>query len=85
MFTTICPKKQQTSDNLIVEDNCFIIEIFDKCSLSGILRGCLNQLKLSLEKITVDNWYCEILYFMKIAFIFFIFARANFSDSRRTN
>ena len=30
MFTTMCPKEQQTSDNLIAEDNCFIIEIFDK-------------------------------------------------------
>ena len=25
-----CPKEQQTSDNLIVKDYCFIIEIFDK-------------------------------------------------------
>ena len=30
MFTTMCPKEQQTSDNLIVKDCCFIIEIFDK-------------------------------------------------------
>ena len=30
MFTTMCPKKQQTSGNLIVKDYCFIIEIFDK-------------------------------------------------------
>ena len=39
MFTTMCPEEQQTSDNLIV-----IIEIFDKFSFSGILRGCLNHL-----------------------------------------
>ena len=26
----LCPKEQQTSDNLIVKDYCFIIEIFDK-------------------------------------------------------
>ena len=39
MFTTMCHKEQQTSDDLIVEDNCFIIEIFDKCSFSGILSG----------------------------------------------
>ena len=40
MFTTKtkCPKAQQTSDNLIVKDYCFIIEIFDKFSYSGILR-----------------------------------------------
>ena len=37
MFATICPTEQQTSDNLIVKDNCFIIEIFDKFSFSGIL------------------------------------------------
>ena len=30
VFTTMCPEDQQTSDNLIVKDNCFIIEIFDK-------------------------------------------------------
>ena len=44
MFTTMCPKEQQTSDNLIVKDNCFIAEIFDKGSISGILRGCLSHL-----------------------------------------
>ena len=44
MFTTICPEKQQTSDNLIVKDNCFIMEIFDKFSFSGIFRGCLSHL-----------------------------------------
>ena len=44
MFRTMCPEKQQTSDNLIVNDSCFIIEIFDKFSFSGILRGCLSNL-----------------------------------------
>ena len=36
MFTTMCPKEQQTSDNLIVKDNCFIIEIFDKGDVRSI-------------------------------------------------
>ena len=41
----MCPEEQQTSDNLIVKDyHRFIIEIFDKFSFSGILRGCLNRL-----------------------------------------
>ena len=46
MFTTMCPEEQQTSNNLIVKDNCFIIEIpaYDKCNLSGILSGCLGHL-----------------------------------------
>ena len=44
VFTAMRPKKQQASDNLIVKGNCFIIEIFDKCSFSGILRGCLRHL-----------------------------------------
>ena len=44
VFTTMCPKEQQTSDNLIVKDYSFIIEIFDKFSFSGILRGCLSHL-----------------------------------------
>ena len=38
MFTTMCPKEQQTSDNLIVKDYCFIIEIFDKGSVKLIKR-----------------------------------------------
>ena len=44
MFTTMCPKEQQTSDDLIVKDYCFISEIFDKFSFSGILTGCLSHL-----------------------------------------
>ena len=43
MFTTMFPKEQQTSDNLIVKDYCFI-EIFDKFSFIGILRGCSSHL-----------------------------------------
>ena len=43
MFTTMRPKKQQTIDTLIVKDNCFIIEIFDKFSFSGTVRGCLSH------------------------------------------
>ena len=31
-----------TDDNLIVKDYCFIVEIFDKFSFSGILRECLT-------------------------------------------
>ena len=37
-------EEQQISDNLIVKDYCFIIEIFEKFSFSGILRGCLSHL-----------------------------------------
>ena len=44
MFTTMYPKEQQTSDNLIVKDYCFIIEIRDKFGFIGILRGCLSHL-----------------------------------------
>ena len=44
MFTTMCPQEQQTSDNLIVKDYCFVIEIFDTFSISGILRGCSSHL-----------------------------------------
>ena len=44
VFTAMFPKEQQTSDNLIVKDNCFIIEIFDKYSFSGVLRGYLSRL-----------------------------------------
>ena len=43
MFTTMCPKEQQTSDNLIIKDYNFIIEISDKFSFSGILRGCFRS------------------------------------------
>ena len=41
VFTTMFPKEQQTSDNLIVKDCCFII---DKFIFSGVLRGCLSNL-----------------------------------------
>ena len=44
MFTTMCPKEQQTNDNLIVKAYYFIIEIFDKFGFSGIPRGCLSHL-----------------------------------------
>ena len=36
MFTTMCPNAQQTSDNLIVEDYCFIIEIIVNRKKSGL-------------------------------------------------
>ena len=55
MFTTMCPEEQQTSDNLIVKDYCFIIEIFDKFSFSGILRGCLSHLNECLERISISQ------------------------------
>ena len=38
VFTTMCPKEQQTSDKLIIKDNCFIIEIFDKGPVKRIKR-----------------------------------------------
>ena len=34
----MCPKEQQTSDNLIVKDHCFIIDIFDKGPVKLIWR-----------------------------------------------
>ena len=40
----MCPKEQQTNNTLIGKDNCFIIELFDKFSFSGILRRCLSHL-----------------------------------------
>ena len=50
VFTTMCPKEQQTSDNLIVKDYYFIIEMFDKCSFSGILRGYLSHFNESWKE-----------------------------------
>ena len=44
MLTTMCPKEQHTSDNLTVKDYCFIVEIFDIFSVSGVLWGCLSHL-----------------------------------------
>ena len=55
VFTTMCPKEQQTSDNLIVKDDYFIIEIFDKFNFSGILRGCLRHFNWSLQKISISQ------------------------------
>ena len=50
VFTTMFPEEHQTSDNLIVEDYCFIIELFDKFSFSGIVRGCLSHLNEAQKK-----------------------------------
>ena len=44
VFTTMWLKEQKTSDNLIVKNYCFITEIFNKSSFSGIFRGCLSHL-----------------------------------------
>ena len=48
VFTTVCPKEQQTSDNLIIKDNCFIIEMFDKRSFhsSVIFTVCVKLVPL---------------------------------------
>ena len=43
VFTTMCPKEQQTRDNLIVKDHCFIIEIFDKGPVQLIKRVFENS------------------------------------------
>ena len=46
MFTTMCPKEQQTSDNLIVKDYCFIMQIFDKGPVKLIKRVKIAHLFL---------------------------------------
>ena len=50
VFTTIFLEEQQTSDNLIVKDYCFIIKTFDKFSFACILRGCLSHLNESWKE-----------------------------------
>ena len=50
MFAAMCSKEQQTSDNLIVKDFRFIIEMLDKFSFSGILRRCLSHLNEAWKK-----------------------------------
>ena len=50
MYRTMCPKEQQTSDNLIVKDYCFTTEILKKFSFSGIFRGCLSHLNEVLKE-----------------------------------
>ena len=43
MLTTMVPWEQKTIIyNLIVKDNSFITEMFDKCSFSGIPKGMLE-------------------------------------------
>ena len=44
VFTTMCLKEQQSNDNLIVKDYCFITDIFDEFSFSGILKEFLSHL-----------------------------------------
>ena len=40
----MCSKEQQTSNNLIVKNNCFIIEISDKCSFSAVHKAVYTGL-----------------------------------------
>ena len=49
MFTTMCPKDQQTSDYLIVKDNCFIIEIF-KYLINAALVVSLGDVLIHLNE-----------------------------------
>ena len=52
----MCPKKQQTSDNLIVKEYRFIIEIFDTFNFSGILRRYLIHLRwLETKKLKIST------------------------------
>ena len=48
MFITMCLKEQQTNDNLIVKDKCFVIEIFDKCSFETVYS---RKFQITVEKI----------------------------------
>ena len=80
----MCPKEQQTSDNPIAKDYCFIMEILDKFSFSGMLKS----FKWSLEKTNISQTtgiVKKIIIHDNSLQCFFIFARANFPDSHRTN
>ena len=57
MFTTMCPKEQQTSYNLIVKDYCFIIEIFDKGPVKLMQRVKVARLFLQ----SMSNQFCVII------------------------
>ena len=41
------PKEQQTSDNLIVRDNCFNIEIFDNAALVVVFFEDVKSFKVT--------------------------------------
>ena len=59
VFTTMFPKEQQTSDNLIViKDYCFIIEIFDKEPVKLIKQ--VKIVYLSLQSMS-DQFHVIIL------------------------
>ena len=65
----MCPKKQQTSDNLIVKNYCFIIEIFDKFTFSGILQELtflipIGQIKgvLNFKILCLDSYFWQSNY-----------------------
>ena len=64
MFTTMCPKEQQTSDNLIVKDYCFIIEIFDKGPVKLMQRVKIARLFLQ----SMSNQFHVIILSLPIKF-----------------
>ena len=61
VFTTMCPKKQQTSDNLIVKDYCFIIEIFDEGPVKLIKRVKIAHSFLVCVK-SVPRYHFKLAY-----------------------
>ena len=48
--------EQQTSDNLIVKDNCFIIEIFDRFVFSGVLRKLMFKVVRNKKFQNFPSW-----------------------------
>ena len=58
MFTTMCPKEQQTSDNLIVKTTVLSL----KYLINVALVASLGEMKPGKNKHLPDNWYCEINY-----------------------
>ena len=61
VFTTMCPEEQQTSDNPIVKDYCFIIEIFDKGPVKLMQRIPKNSFRKKNSDNPVVKDYCFII------------------------
>ena len=75
----MCPEEQQVSDNLIVQDNCFIIEIFD----TGPVE-LMQQVKMAHSLLqSVSNLFYFII--LSLPMQFHMWLSKNFSKPTSKN
>ena len=63
VFTTMCPKEQQTSDNRIIKDYCFIIEILDEGPVKRTCKAGENSSFIFTVRVrSVPRYHFKLAY-----------------------